>query len=100
MQQSLPDWYHTLKYVQWYDLPLPLAAVWTILYNDFSPAQKQGSQKTNGEYHGTSKTQNRDTTGPMVHLSETESPSYDLAKMLTYTLWTPMDIGKQIVFRE
>lgn len=34
------------KHIQWYDLSLPLAAVWTILHNDLLSAQKQGSQKT------------------------------------------------------
>ena len=88
------------KHIQWYDLPLPLAAVWTILHDDFLSAQKQGSQKTYGECNGTSKRWKQDTTGPMVHPSEITSPFNDFVKMWMYTLWTPMNIYKQTVFRE
>lgn len=61
---------------------------------------KHGSQKAYGEYHGTSKRWKQDTTGPVVHPLEIWSLSYDLVKMWTYTLQTPMNIYKKTVFRE
>lgn len=75
----------------------------------FLVSSKAGlSQKTYGECHGASKRWGQTTTGPGVHLWAHRqctrwgpvSPFYDLIKMWMYTLQTPMNIYKQIVFRE
>lgn len=39
-------------------------------------------------------------SGPMSHLSEISSTCYGLIQMWMYTVWTPMNIQKQIAFRE
>lgn len=70
-------WY---KHIQWYDLLLPLAAVWTILHDDFLKALLLSWQETYSECHGTSKRWKQDSTGPVVHLSEYRVPSMILLR--------------------